>query len=124
MTESSPCFAYPLVEFIFKKNTNVILVYSHITFHFLDDNNDDIWTWKYSNYTPNKDEAKSFLECVRDCLNKNSRLKTRKMNNLHDQTISVETISIDNSKEQIKKEIVDRINDYYQMYKEADKSFK
>lgn len=122
------CFAYPLIEFVFKKNAKNILVYSHITYHWFDDekykNNPDKWTWKYSRYEPCESEAKSFMETLKSSLRSIPDIKIRKMDNKRDQTISSEKIKLDRTNEEIKKEILQKLEIYFEAFKKADAQFK
>lgn len=122
------CFAYPLIEFVFKKNAKNILVYSHITYHWYDGekykNDPDKWTWKHSRYEPCVDEAKSFMETLKSSLKSIPNIKIRKMKNERDQTISSEKIKLDKTNKEIEEEILKKLETYFEVFKGADTLFK
>lgn len=122
-----PSFAYPLLEFVFKKYAESIVLYTHISYHWIDTNNkdnSDRWTWKYSEYDPNKDDAVRFTTIVKDELKELSHIKIRKMGSDRDQTISTELISLESDNATIKKEILKKLELYFEAFKKADKHYK
>lgn len=80
-------------------------------------------TWKYNNYEPNVSKAKNFMETLKSTLNEQLGLKTRKMNSVHDQTMSVDYIDILNTKDEMIKIILNKLCSYFEAFKIADKRY-
>lgn len=126
VTEDKPCFAYPLVEFIFKKYATSIVIYSHISYHWKDDDNlkdNEKWSWKPNSYKPSLTDAREFMELLKKDLNNVSGIKVRKMNNEKDQTISSDSISLKQSNAMIEEEILYKLSMYFRIFKSVDEKF-
>lgn len=122
VSKKYPCFAYPLVEFVFKKYATSIVVYSHITYHWIE-KDDEKWSWKHSLYQPSKHESKAFMELVKEELKAIPGIDIKKMDKENNQTISRELISLDQSKDVIEKKTLEKLNTYFEAFKNADKDF-
>lgn len=122
-----PCFAYPLIEFVFRKYTKKIMIYTHVLYCWYNEQEDkngiDNSTWKYNNYEPNVSKAKSFMETLKSTLNEQLGVKTHKMNSAHDQTISVDYIEILDSKDEMIKIILNKLCSYFEAFEIADKRY-
>lgn len=118
--EHKDCKAYPLIEFVFRRGGEKLVINTHITFHW-----NDYWGWKPYNYKPNVNEAKTFVNELREALKSNSNLKgikVRKMSSERYQTISVDELSIkDKTNDVIKKEIQSILDVYFKVFKSIDK---
>lgn len=122
-----PSFAYPLIEFVFKKYAKSIVLYTHIAYHWIDTHkNDDLnkWTWKCNEYKPNKDDAIRFANTIKDELKTLSNIKIRKMGSERDQTISTDLINLESDNDTIKEEILKKLNLYFGAFKKADRCYK
>ena len=116
-----PLFAYPLVEFVHRTGSNKLVVNTHITFHWLNEKNEEKWSWKYNEYEPNKEEAKEYLKAICESLKTIPDIKVRKMSSLRDQTISVEEIDLDNDTNSIERIIKEKITQYFEVFYQAEK---
>ena len=105
VTEDMPCFAYPLVEFIFKKYATSIVIYSHILYHW-NDGKKIIESWKPNSYKPSLTDAREFMELLKKDLSNVPGIKVRKMNNEKDQTICSDSISLKQSNAMIRRDII------------------
>ena len=127
VSKKYPCFAYPLVEFVFRKYAKEIMVYTHITYHWFDDqkykNEPDRWTWKYTNYEPNVQEAQTFMETLKKVIDEKLGVKTRKMKSIHDQTISTDYIEITDSIDILEGVILQKLTLYFEAFEIADKVY-
>lgn len=126
VSEKFPCFAYPLVEFIFKKYATSIVIYSHISYHWKDDANlkdNEKWSWKPNSYKPSLTDAREFMELLKTDLSNMPGIKVRKMNNEKDQTISSDSISLKQSNQMIEKEILNKLDMYFSVFKLIDIKF-
>lgn len=122
-----PSFAYPFIEFVYRKYSNEILIYSHISYHRYDDKNDkndpNRYTWKRSEYEPNIKEAKAFMEEVKKAIIEKVGVKVRKMESKSSQSISKDSIKINESKEELEKAILDKLEIYFEAFKIADERY-
>ena len=122
-----PSFAYPLIEFVYRKYSNEILIYSHIEYHWYDDKKDknepNQYTWKRSEYEPNTEEAKAFMEEVKKAIKEKVGVKVRKMESKSSQSISKDSIKINQSKEELVKAILDKLEIYFEAFKIADERY-
>ena len=80
VNEDKSCFAYSLVEFIFKKYATSIVIYSHILYHW-NDSKKIIESWKPNTYKPSLTDAREFMELLKKDLSNVPGIKVRKMNN-------------------------------------------
>lgn len=122
VTEDMPCFAYPLVEFIFKKYATSIVIYSHISYHW-NDGKKIIESWKPNSYKPSLTDAREFMELLKKDLSNIPGIKVRKMNNEKDQTISSDSISLKQSNAMIEEEILYKLSMYFRIFKSVDEKF-
>ncbi len=122
-----PSFAYPFIEFVYRKYSNEILIYSHISYHWYDDKKDknepNRYTWKWSEYEPNIEEAKAFMEEVKKAIKEKVDVKVRKMESKSSQSISKDSIKITKSKEELEKAILDKLEIYFEAFKIADERY-
>lgn len=126
VTEDMPCFAYPLVEFVFKKYATSIVIYSHISYHWNDDANlkdNEKWSWKPNSYKPSLTDAREFMELLKTDLSNVPGIKVRRMNNEKDQTISSDSISLKQSNQMIEEEILNKLDMYFSVFKLIDIKF-
>ena len=130
VTAKYPSIAYPLVEFVFRKYSKEIIVYTHISYHWIEKvkkEDIDTWAWKYKLCSQYPEEAKKLLECLRNELKQKlpDGVKIHKMEKDTDQTISTDSISLEGkSNEEIKKEIMEKLVMYFEVFEEVDKSFR
>ena len=130
VTAKYPSIAYPLVEFVFRKYSNKIIVYTHISYHWIEKvkkEDIEIWAWKYKLCSQYPEEAEKLLECLRNELKQKlpDCVKIHKMEKDTDQTISTDSISLEGkSNEEIKKEIMEKLVMYFEVFEEVDKSFR
>lgn len=127
VSKDNPCFAYPLVEFVFRKYAEEIMVYTHITYHWFDDqkykNEPDRWTWKYTDYEPNVQEAQNFMETLKKVIDEKLGVKIRKMKSIHDQTISTDHIKINKTISKLEDDILQKLTSYFEAFEIADKVY-
>lgn len=119
-----PSFVYPFIEFVYRKYSDEILIYSHISYHWYDDRKDknepNQYTWKWSEYEPNIEEAKAFMEEVKKAIKEKVGVKVRKMESKSSQSISKDSIKINGSKEKLEKAILDKLEIYFEAFKTVD----
>lgn len=127
VTKDNPCFAYPILNFVYRKHSNVLIVYTHVTFHWVDLNKnvgEEHWNWKYSKYEPDVEKAKNYIEAMKAVLNKLDIKKVRSMKNERDQTISTDEIQLKGNNDEMKTKILEKIVNYFKAFKEVDENFK
>lgn len=125
VNEKYPCFAYPLVEFVFKKYAKSIIIYTHVTHHWFDKNtNSDKWTWKCNEYEPNVNDAFRFTNTLKKELAKLPNVKVRKMSSDRDQTISTDSIGMKADNSVIENTILEKLKLYFDAFEQADKCYK
>lgn len=121
VSEKYKCFAYPLVEFVIRKYSKEITIYSHITYHWVDKDGEH-WSWKNTSYKPDPQEARSLMEDVRSGLKESiPTAKTHKMGSDSAQTISSDSIDISDSLEGTEKKILEKLNAYFKVFEKVDK---
>ena len=112
-----PNFAYPLVEFVFRKHSKKIDVYTHVTFHWGENN----WKWKHTKYEPDPEESKNFISEVKEKLGDSGlKVKILKMGSERAQTISSESITTPDNIQDMKKIIIDKVKAYFEVFKQLD----
>ena len=110
---------YPLVEFVFRKNSNTLIVNSHITYRCKDNG----WSWKYINSKMDQPEAKRFMYLIKEGIANRLGLPIKNMENPRNQTISVEKINLNQPKENVSAEIKEKLDAYMKCYMESEKDF-
>lgn len=124
VSDDYPSYAYPLVEFVFRKNSDKILIYTHISYHWRDNNDKEHWSWKHAQYDPkdgSREDAKHFLDLIKNSLSKQEGIKVRKMGSDKDQTISVDEILLDGkTNNQIQTEIADKLVKYFELFSSVE----
>lgn len=120
VTNKYPLFAYPLVEFVHRTGSEKLIINTHITYHWRDENGTEKWSWKYNECAPYKEDAKEYMQSIITSLKKKPNIEVRKMNNLRDQTISVEDIKLDANSDDIERTILQKIVIYFTAFKEAE----
>lgn len=120
ITKDYPCIAYPLVEFVIRKHSKVILIHTHIDYHW----EKDSWSWKISEYAPeyepNKEKAKGFIEAIRKALGGRLGIKTRNMGSNRDQTISSERVDIPANADELEAVVTDKLKEYFEVFASVD----
>lgn len=121
VSEKYKCFAYPLVEFVIRKYSKEIAVYSHVTYHWVDKDGEH-WSWKNASYKPDPQEARNFMETIRSNLKESiPAAKTHKMGSDSAQTISTDSIDISDSLEETEKKILEKLDAYFKVFEKVDK---
>ena len=127
--EKYPYIAYPLVEFVYRKGSDSLIAYTHVTFHWLSKDAKDKtihnWNWKWAKCEPHINETEIFMKKMVDALNKNGYKTRNMMTNKRNQTITTKTISIKEiNKEELKNIVLEKLENYFKVFESVDREFK
>ena len=109
---------YPLIEFIFRKNSDYVDLHAHICFR-----NNDVWTWKWQEETNDHSNDIEFVKRMRDVFIKSGFEKRGNLTNEKTQTFAVYQIFKQQDKQHFEQEIEDIIRFFVKNCEEFEKGF-
>ena len=110
---------YPLIEFVFRDNSDVIKLYGHVSFR-----ENDFWTWKWQNpklSSDKKDERETIVKDARSSFVKIGFKKRGNLSNPSTQTIATYSIRKKQTKEQLAKDIEGMLAKFVEVFDEYNK---